>query len=255
VAVTKSIDTDELFQVGNYREELGLGQVGTVEEKVLKVGSAAFVTGEALPVDGLQTRVYVSVDGVTLGYFRLENKYRDGLRETIAALSGYELHLLTGDNEGERSRLAEWFPVAGRLHFDQKPHDKLNYVKQLKQSGKNVLMVGDGLNDAGALNESHVGISIADNIYHFSPASDAILHANHFSSLADFIRFSKSALRVVKMSYIISLMYNLVGISIAVSGHLSPVVAAILMPISSVSVVAFATLNVHIRALLRFGKY
>ena len=102
-------------------------------------------------------------------------------------------------------------------------------------------MTGDGLNDAGALMQSDVALTIANKVYHFSPASDAVLEAGKFNQLAKFIQFTKTSLHIVKISFIISFFYNIIGIAFAISGNLSPVVAAILMPISSVSVVAFAT--------------
>ena len=102
-------------------------------------------------------------------------------------------------------------------------------------------MTGDGLNDAGALMQSDVALTIANKVYHFSPASDAVLESDKFDKLAKFIQFTKTSLNIVKISFTISFLYNIIGISFALTGNLSPIVAAILMPISSVSVVAFAT--------------
>ena len=112
-------------------------------------------------------------------------------------------------------------------------------------------MIGDGLNDAGALNASDVGISIADDIYQFSPACDAILESGRFADLVRFIRFSAISLNIVKTSYLISIFYNIVGLSFAVQGLLSPVIAAILMPLSSVTVVAFVTFTTRIAARVK----
>jgi Cu+-exporting ATPase len=139
------------------------------------------------------------------------------------------------------------------LHFNQSPNDKLEYIRKLKNESRHVLMIGDGLNDAGALNESQVGISIADDIYQFSPACDAILEAGRFADLVKFIRFSKTSMIIVKISYLISIIYNIVGLSFAVEGLLSPIIAAILMPLSSVTVVAFVTFSTRIAAKYRMG--
>jgi Cu+-exporting ATPase len=125
--------------------------------------------------------------------------------------------------------------------FNQKPADKADFIKSLQEKGETILMTGDGLNDAGALMQSDVALTVADKVYHFSPASDAVLEAAQFQRLAKFIRFTKTSLNIVKLSFTISFLYNIIGISIALTGNLSPVIAAILMPISSVSVVAFAT--------------
>ena len=126
--------------------------------------------------------------------------------------------------------------------FKQQPQDKLDYVKNLKKQGRSVVMVGDGLNDAGALKESTVGIAITEDIAVFTPASDAILDATVFENLDQFIAISKRGIKVIRLSLFISLFYNLIGISIAVMGILKPVYAAILMPISSISVVIFTTI-------------
>lgn len=89
--------------------------------------------------------------------------------------------------------------------------------------------------------QSDVALTVADKVYHFSPASDAVLEADKFQKLATFIGFAKTSLNIVKMSFLISFLYNIVGIAFAITGNLSPIVAAILMPVSSVSVLAFAT--------------
>jgi len=148
--------------------------------------------------------------------------------------------LLSGDNANERGRFSELFGPKATLHFNQAPLDKLRFVEQLRRPGQTVMMVGDGLNDAGALKNSDVGVAVVENISAFSPASDIIMSAKMVPHLDDVLRFSQTSVRIVKLSFLISSIYNVVGISIAASGHLSPVVCAILMPLSSISVVAFA---------------
>jgi len=157
-----------------------------------------------------------------------------------------QLHLLTGDNNSEEENLQTYFSAETQLHFNQTPVDKLDYIAELKRNGRNVIMIGDGLNDAGALLKADIGISIADDIYHFSPACDAILSSSKFSRLQDYLKFSKSALNIVYAGYTISFLYNIIGLLFAVQGLLSPVIAAILMPLSSISVVLFASLSVSV---------
>jgi Cu+-exporting ATPase len=152
----------------------------------------------------------------------------------------FNLFLISGDNDAEAKNLTGFFDK-GNMLFNQKPGDKADFIKALQNKGNTILMTGDGLNDAGALMQSDVALTVADKVYHFSPASDAVLEAGQFQGLANFIRFTKTSLNIVKLSFAISFFYNIIGISFALTGNLSPVVAAILMPISSVSVVAFAT--------------
>ena len=135
------------------------------------------------------------------------------------------------------------------FNFNQSPQDKLNYVHQLNTQGKTTLMVGDGLNDAGALQESQVGIAVTDQVSHFSPASDAILDASAFSKIPSFLSFAQSSRTIIKLSFGLSFLYNIIGLSLAVQGLLSPVLCAILMPASSISVVFFTTLATNLMGM------
>ncbi len=119
----------------------------------------------------------------------------------------------------------------------------------LQTSHHKVAMIGDGLNDAGALQQSDVGIAVSDNINNFSPACDAILDGSRFGDLKTFIGFANAGNNIIVASFIISLMYNAVGLWFSVTGNLSPVIAAILMPVSSISIVLFTTGASSIAAL------
>ena len=132
-------------------------------------------------------------------------------------------------------------PTDTPLYFNQKPEDKLLFIKNEQEKDKKVMMVGDGLNDAGALVQSNVGIAISENVNVFSPACDGILDATKFSELYNYITASKKAMQVIKLSFAFSLLYNAIGLYFAVTGQLKPVIAAILMPLSSISIVLFTT--------------
>ncbi|NTV84487.1 MAG: HAD-IC family P-type ATPase, partial [Bacteroidales bacterium] len=241
-AIYNSLQGDNLKDVEDFNEIPALGISGKVETLFIKAGSESFVTGTESEFMTYSTRVYISIDGKPRGYIRIRNQYRPGMQSTIQELNRkYQLHLLSGDNDAEKATLLPLFQDENSLHFRQSPQDKLQYIEYLKKSKKAILMVGDGLNDAGALKESHVGITIADNVYHFSPACDGILDSGHFAKLPAFIRFSKTAMRIVKAGFVISFIYNIIGISFAAAGLLTPLLSAILMPLSSVSAVAFAS--------------
>jgi len=246
ITISEHIEVDSTFQVENFREIPSLGVTGIVKGVRINIGSKKFVTGKE-DTDPLSTNVYVFIDDRILGYFKIENQYRPGLKKVIDSLKGkYELYLLSGDNDSERENLRPLFGSDSVLKFNQSPTDKRDFILNLKKQGKKVLMIGDGLNDAGALMESDVGLTIADDIYSFSPACDGIIESSKFSILNKFISYTNVSFKIVIVSFIISFLYNVVGISFAVSGSMSPLVAAILMPISSVSVVLFATTSVKL---------
>jgi Cu+-exporting ATPase len=244
IAIYRNLPENGEMKVEGFSETVGSGVEGRVGDDHIKLGSGAFTGGTARPDGNRSTKIFVSLNDKPAGYVGVYNKYREGLKDVIGSLDKeYELHLLSGDNDAEKPRLMPLFKNdESRLNFRQTPVDKLKYIKHLKESHRNILMIGDGLNDAGALKESDTGITIADDIYHFSPACDAILESDKFQSLAKYIRFSKTLMKVVIASFIISFMYNIVGISFAAMGYLTPIISAILMPLSSVSVVAFVTL-------------
>src|SRR5690606_28421863 len=186
--------------------------------------------------------VYISSNNTYKGKYTFYNNYRKGVSKLFNQLKKpYDLAILSGDNEGELENLKKLLPAKTKLLFNQKPQDKLEYIKYHQTEGANVLMIGDGLNDAGALAQSNVGISISENVNVFSPACDAILDASQFSKLYAFIKAAKSALNVIKWSFVLSLVYNVIGLYFAVTGQLAPVIAAILMPLSSISIVVFTT--------------
>lgn len=246
------IECDQLLEVEEFQEIPSLGISGIINGERINMGSKFFVSGDKKKDENLKTEVWIYMQNSVTGYFQLENEYRPGLQDLISRLGKtYELHLLTGDNDAEREKLTTIFGSEKRLHFNQTPTDKLNYIRDLQKKGRQVLMIGDGLNDAGALNESNVGIVIADNVFNFSPACDAILQSKQFAGLDKFINFTNNSLKIVNTGFLISFLYNLVGLSFAVQGNLTPIVAAILMPISSVSVVVFASFSVSLTAKLK----
>ena len=142
--------------------------------------------------------------------------------------------------------MTKLLPTNTKLLFNQKPEDKLEYIDYHQKEGANVLMIGDGLNDAGALAQSNVGIAISENVNVFSPACDAILDASKFENLHEYLNASKKAIQIIKWSFMLSFIYNIIGLYFAVTGQLAPVIAAILMPLSSISIVAFTTLMTNL---------
>ncbi|MDI5897302.1 heavy metal translocating P-type ATPase [Flavobacterium yafengii] len=235
-----AIDTKKL-KVDAFEEITGKGIQAQIFGYQIQIGSAAFV--DKIEENNIQqTSVHIKINDVYYGKFIFNNQYREGLEELFKNLSSkYQIKVLSGDNEGERATLEQLLPKGTELIFNQKPEQKLEFIKNLQDKGKNVMMVGDGLNDAGALAQSNVGISISENVNVFSPACDAILDASEFQKLNYFLKLSKNSITTIKMSFALSLLYNVVGLSFAITGNLLPLVAAIIMPLSTITIVSFVT--------------
>lgn len=236
-----------LLPVEDFTEQPGAGISGRVNGLQYRLGSAAFTGSPVAEGAKGATCVYVSRDGQPLGHYVFSSRYREGLDGLLTELGEhhYQLHLISGDNDRERVKLQGLFHA---LHFNQQPMDKLDYIRSLKAKGRKVMMIGDGLNDAGALKESHLGVSVSDDIYHFSPACDAILDAKSFDKIRKAMQLAKGSLKIIKVAFVLSFLYNIIGLSFAVSAQLSPIVCAILMPLSSVSIVVFITAGIHLLA-------
>ncbi|WPR70983.1 heavy metal translocating P-type ATPase metal-binding domain-containing protein [Flavobacterium sp. NG2] len=242
------------IKLDDFKEITGKGIQASWEGTIIKLGSASFckTDAESIQTDIKNTAVHITIGTEYYGAYIFENQYRNGLEELFKTLSTtYELKVLSGDNEGERATLERILPPRTELIFNQKPEQKLEFIKQLQEQGKNVMMVGDGLNDAGALAQSNVGISISENVNVFSPACDGILEAKEFDQLHYFLKLAKKGMTTIKMSFALSLLYNVVGLSFAITGHLLPLVAAIIMPLSTITIVSFVTImsNYYARKL------
>jgi Cu+-exporting ATPase len=235
----------EVEPVSGFAETPGGGLAGSVPGHHLRLGSRAWLesSGVAVPESSLPagSAVFLAIDGEFRGVFVLGNTMRPQAEGLLRKLGGnYELALLSGDNSRERERFLAFFGGQAQMRFDQSPVDKLRFIRSLQERGKTVMMVGDGLNDAGALQQSDVGVAVVEKVGAFSPASDVILEAGQVARLAEILHLARRATRIVRWSFGISALYNALGISIAALGLLSPVICAILMPWSSISVVLFA---------------
>lgn len=246
---------DAGLHLTDVQEIPGEGVVGWFGDCEIRLGSAPFTHAP----DGLKTPAegavaHLNLGGQYRGYFLVKNEYRPGLDGLVASLRDrFALFLVSGDTETERPWLLRWFGP-DRMRFRTQPAGKLRFVEALQAEGHRVAMLGDGLNDAGALRQADAGIAITENTLQFTPASDAILEARALPDLPRFLAYCRHALRVIQVSFVVSLVYNCIGLSFAVTGHLSPVVAAILMPVSSFSMVFITTVGMRHWGRKWFGE-
>jgi len=232
--------------VDGFRETPGGGIEGRIAGHAILLGSQSWLASRGVGIasgggepDG--SLAHVAFDGHHRGAFVLTSAFRPEVEGAVRTLSErYDVALLSGDNERERGRFERLFGGGDRLHFNQSPLDKLGFIGALQRSGRTVMMVGDGLNDAGALRQSDAGVAVVEHLGAFSPACDVILEARQVARLPVILAFSRRSARVVRTAFSLSILYNLTGISIAAAGLLSPLISAVLMPASSISVVLLA---------------
>jgi len=242
--LVKWIRIDEYFPVSAYKEIPGKGIEGIIKNQLIRIGSASFLNIYSAKTDS--GTIYIEIDNHYVGYFSFRQKWRPALKELFNKLSkSLDMHLLSGDQDTEREYLLPAFPWEEKMHFKQSPQNKLDYIKALQQNNKKVMMLGDGLNDAGALKQSDLGIAVTDNINNFSPGCDAILDGSSFEKLPHFMKQAKDAVKVIHISFGISLTYNIIGLFFAVQGLLSPLFAAVLMPLSTVTIISFTSIATH----------
>lgn len=237
-AIVKELESATLVDIDYYVDVIGSGFHATCEGNEIKLGSSNFIFGTKTTKK--EHGVFIEIDKEYIGYFKFEHALRQNIQEIIKGLQKeYKLSVLSGDTDQEQERIRELFGKQSKVYFNQAPKDKLEKIKQLQKQGQRVMMIGDGLNDAGALKQANVGIVISDKANNFSPACDGILDANKFSSLLYQLQYLRVAKYIIYGAFVLAFLYNGIGLSFAITGHLSPVVAAILMPLSSITVIVY----------------
>ncbi len=241
-----------LLPIQEIQNFVGKGTRAICEGVEILLGSVSFLHHQQIyfnaSVKG--SSVHIAINGHYKGMFKVNHVYREGIYDMIQQLkaNGYELHLLSGDHPTEKDNLEPLFGTNVPLVFEQSPADKLAYIHQLQKQGHKVLMLGDGLNDAGALQKADVGIAVSDQTHLFTPASDAIIEGSSVANLSQLLAFAKKGKWVIILLFILSIVYNIVGMYFATRAQLSPMVAAILMPLSSISIVSLSALFSYLYA-------
>jgi Cu+-exporting ATPase len=240
-------DFAETSSISSYQEIPGKGIQAVIDNNLIKIGSHEFISKDSdipMSLNNDGAIIHISINNIYKGNFTLKHNYREGVFDSINILKNKipNIHVLSGDNNKEEKNISALLGNTATLIFNQSPQEKLDYINNLQQQGKKVIMVGDGLNDAGALQQSNVGIAVTDNTNHFTPACDAILAGKEMKQLHKLFSLAKKGRTIVSISFAISIAYNIIGLSFATQALLSPLIAAILMPASSISIILLVTL-------------
>ncbi|NEU96893.1 heavy metal translocating P-type ATPase [Bradyrhizobium uaiense] len=184
--------------------------------------------------------VTLSVNGVASTHFHFDDTLREGAREAVADIrrSHAFVEILSGDKEARVRDIAQQFGltwIAGAT-----PADKIAHISALKQAGNKVLMIGDGLNDAPALRAADVSMAPASASDIGRNAADLVFLRDNLEAVPQAIALSRAARALVRQNFLLAVAYNVVAIPLAVLGGVTPLLAAIAMSLSSVTVVANA---------------
>ncbi len=223
-----------------FNEISGNGITGKINGITYQIGSAHWLN---IPSDLSQgLHVFVVADNKLIGTVKMLHTLRSEIDTTLKHLNIlYRQTILSGDPQPFEQHILQILPENCDAHHGLSPLQKKNYIEQFQESGEKVLMIGDGLNDAGALETADIGMAITESAHSFSPACDVILESNNIAMIPEILRYAKTHQRIVRWSFAISLLYNFIGLSFAVQGVLNPFIAAVLMPLSSVTILAFTT--------------
>lgn len=237
--LTESLSSYSTIDFNDFQETPGNGVSGLYENRnyfIGKIDDNNQVNAEA--------SVGFFIDKKLIGYFVFKPSFREGIEilNTQLTQQGYEQHLISGDTKREDQAISELLNFTTK-RYSVTPPEKKVIITGIQKNKKNVLMIGDGLNDAGALLQADVGIAVSDDVNYFVPACDVILDGNSVKHLHHLLLFSKTNMRIIKYGFVLSFLYNIIGLSFAISGNLSPIIAAILMPVSSITVVAFTSIS------------
>ena len=238
-------------ELESVREELGKGLTGRSMGHEVAIGSLSFIEEFCWLTDSIPTEriaAHLAIDGEYAGAFVVRQRIRPGIPEMIAELrSRYALRLISGDNTRDQALVRPLFG-SGNITFEQTPQAKIASIERQRTLGEAVLMIGDGLNDAGAMSAADVAIAVTDDTATLVPACDAIVRADMLRELPALLRYARQMRALIVASLTISVTYNIAGIALAGMGRLTPIVAAILMPTSSITVIAVSALGARFLA-------
>ncbi|KAG0607893.1 hypothetical protein M758_8G062900 [Ceratodon purpureus] len=250
-----------LVQESTFEQEPGSGAKAMVEGKLVTVGTLewlqrAGVKGDAPEVTEAamqgQTVVYVGVDDKLVGAVTMIDELRDDAKASIAALHrmGMKTSMLSGDKQEAAEAVAAKVGIdRQQVYAGVKPSGKADFVRQLQSENRQVAMVGDGVNDAAALAQSHVGIAMAGGVGAASEVASIVLMGDKLSQVVDAIELSRVTLKKIKQNLWWAFMYNIVGLPLA-AGVLLPSANIMLTPSIAGALMGISSLGVMTNSLL-----
>ena len=211
----------------------GHGTQGLWQGRRVRLGRAAWVGGGSSDL----TATWLAVGDGPAQVFTFADSLRDGAEETVSALikAGKRVILISGDSTAAVEALARRLGIPQWI-AEALPQDKAARIKALTDEGARVLMVGDGLNDTAALAGAHVSISPATALDAARVASDIVLLGNSLAPLPEALTLSKKATRRIRENFAIATWYNVIAVPLAIAGLCSPLIAALAMSASSITV-------------------
>jgi Cu+-exporting ATPase len=239
----------EIKESSYFRSETGRGIAAEVDGKKLLLGNRAWLEEQQINVESLitaagqfseqgKTPIYMAVNGKEAAVFGIADKPKADARQAIAKLHqmGIETLMVTGDTEKTAHYIAAKVGIE-KVIANAKPEQKLAIIEELKKQGKQVGMIGDGINDAPALTAANVGFAIGSGTDIAIESADLTLVQGDISKVADAISLSTDTITIIKENLFWAFAYNTIAIPVAGMGKLNPMIASAAMALSSVSVI------------------
>jgi heavy metal translocating P-type ATPase len=222
------------------------GLQGRLDEKIVRIGNRGFAWGDELPAGNapkdteatLTSRVFFSADNHPAATLL----FGDTIRPTVPSMldtlkrESREIHLVSGDGNAATREVA-WTLGLTEAKGNLLPSDKANYVDRLKEQGRQVAMVGDGINDAAAMARAHLAVAVHSRQGLAREAAHITLMRGDPAQLLDFFPLTRRVNRIVVQNLWCAWIYNLISIPVAMNGLLTPLIAATAMLLSSLTVI------------------
>ncbi len=239
----KNLELKDIFDVKSIQAKGLIGKYRNIEGKVFHLigGNMDLISQNSIyyKFDSVNSVYLFAINRRVIATFELEDEIKEDAKKLVnnALSNGLEVIMLTGDNEAVASKVAKRVGIR-KFVANVDPMEKAEYIKELKKEGKIVVMAGDGINDSVALSSSDVAIAMGNSSDVTISVSDIVLLNNSLDSLNQAFKISNRTYKFIKQNLLLSVIYNVITIPLAMAGFVIPLVAALSMSLSSLLVVA-----------------